>query len=304
MKIDFTNATFTTTYSFESSRSIIRILSDSFSKQNCDTRGALAHAAKETEGRCIYCGKPMYILKNGSPVFSNTIHYDHVYPASKMNLFEVGNIAIACDTCNLAKSDRFPMEYYDIRASEGVSLYEYEREKFEKILNEFTKPYRDKWPKHYAAGSVNIDDDEEFKTLLTELLYSKVSIASSSTKYNHDNSVNKLIWERLVAKAYEDYSPSTAKDVEGRVGYTNLIFEDTLGHDISIQDTSLNDLSGFINTLLLSKYESKNEIQKYRMLIKLLIEVLSEDLMEGQLEGFYKQVPTYAKLSKDSNGKL
>lgn len=304
MKIDFANAAFTTTYSFESSRSIIRALSDSFSKQFCDTKGAFIHAAKETEGKCLYCGKPMYTVKGGVPTFSNTIHYDHIYPASKLNLFEVGNVAIACDTCNLSKSDRFPMEYYDIRASEGVSLYAYEREEFEKILNNFTKPYREKWPEHYAAGSRNIDDDDEFKSLLTKLLFNKVDIASSSTKYNHENSVNKLIWERIIERAYEEYSPSTAKDVVGRVGYTNLIFEDTLGHDVSIQDTSLNDLSGFINKLLLSKYESKNEIQKYRMLIKLLVDVLKEDLMEGQLEGFYKQVPTYAKLSKAGESKL
>lgn len=296
---DFSKSVFKTEYSFESSRSIIRALSDSFSKQYCDTKGAVKYAAVKSNGRCLFCGKPMYTLANGGiPTFSNTIHYDHIYPASKLNLFEVGNVAIACSTCNLAKSDRLPMEYYDIRSAEGTSLLFYDRDEFEEFLNNFTEPYREKWPYHYAAGTRNIDDDDEFKKLLTELLFNEVNIASVSSKYNHENSVNAQIWKRVVEKAYEDYSPLTAKDVEGRIGYTNFVFEDTLGHDVSIEDASIKDLMLFTNTLLLSKYESKNEIQKYRMLIKLLTETLEEDLMKGQLEGFYKNVPTYSKLSK------
>lgn len=299
--LDFSKSVFKTDYSFESSRSIIRALSDSFSKQYCDTKGAIKYGAVTSKGRCIYCGKPMYVLSSGGiPTFSNTIHYDHIYPASKLNLFEVGNIALACSTCNLAKSDRLPMEYYDIRFAEGTSLMFYERSEFEEFLYNFTKPYREKWPDHYAAGSRNIDDDNEFKQLLTELLFNGVSIASVSSKYNHDNSINSNVWKRVVKKAYEDYSPTTAKDVEGRIGYTNFVFEDTLGHDVSIEDASIKDLRLFINTLLLSKYESKNEIQKYRMLIKLLTEILEEDLMKGQLDGFYESVPTYSKLSKET----
>ena len=295
--IDFSKAVFTTTYSFESPRGIIRALSDAFSKQHCDVKGALPYAAKATQGRCLYCGEPMYIMNNGVPMFSNTIHYDHLYPASKLNLFEVGNVVIACSTCNLAKSDRFPMEYYDVRSSESVSLIEYDREKFKELLYKISEPYRVKWPEHYAAGSRIIDDDDEFKELLTKLLYNGVDIASASSKYNHEHSVNKETWERVVERAYNTYSPTTAKDVEGRIGYTNSIFEKTLGHGTLIEDTSVKDLSCFINQLLLSKYESKNEIQKYRMLIKMLIEVLNEE-MEGQLEGFYSKVPTYSKLNK------
>lgn len=299
--LDFSKSIFTTDYSFESPRSIIRALSDAFSKQHCDTKGAIKYAAVKTKGRCIYCGQPMYSLDSKNiPTFSNVIHYDHVYPASKLNLFEIGNVAIACGTCNLAKSDRFPMDYYDIRASENVSLLIYDRDEFENFLYEFTKPYREKWPKHYKAGSKIIDDDQEFKQLLTELLFNDVDISSSSTKYNHENSVNSAVWEKVVKKAYENYSPTTAKDVEGRIGYTNEIFENELGHTTLINEVSIKELNRFINNLLLSKYESKNEIQKYRMLIKMLIEVLNEDLMAGQLEDFYKSVPTYSKLSKNN----
>lgn len=298
LKVDFSKPIFSTVYSFESSRSIIRALSDAFSKQYCDTSGALKYASEKTEGKCIYCGQPMYKLKGSIPIFSNTIHYDHVYPASKLNLFEIGNVAIACSTCNLAKSDRLPMEYYDIRTAEEVPRLFYDRKDFENFLDSFTEPYRKKWPKHYQAGSRNIEDDNEFKQLLTELLYNEVSVASVSSKYNHEHSVNKDVWKRVVEKTFETYSPTTAKDVESRIGYTNFIFEDVVGHDVSIKETSLQDLSEFINILLVSKYESKNEIQKYRMLIKMLTEVLNEDLMKGQLDDFYNTVPTYSKLPK------
>lgn len=294
--INFENAKFTTVYSFDSARSIIRSLSDAFSKEFCDTVGALRYAAVKTEGKCLYCGKPMYEKKNGVPVFSNTIHYDHVYPASKLNLFEVGNIAIACSTCNLAKSDRLPMEYYDIRAAEDTPRLFYIREEFEKFLDNYTKPYQEKWPEHFAAGSRNVEDDEEFKDLLTKLLYDRVSISHRSSKYNHLNSVNKEIWDKVVKRALDSYSPTTAKDVEARIGYTNSIFETVIGHDTAIEDCTMKQLAEFSSCLLMSKFDSKNEIQKYRMLLKMLTEVLNEDLMKGQLDDFYKSVPTYSTL--------
>lgn len=302
--LDFNQSIFATDYSFSSPRSIIRTLSDAFSKQFCDTKGAIKYAVIQTKGCCIYCGKPMYEVKHKKPHFSNTIHYDHVYAASKLNLFEVGNVAIACNTCNLAKSDRMPMDYYDIRTQEGGSLYLYDKEEFEQFLHRFTKPYREKWPEHYAAGTRIIEDDDEFKELLLKLLFLPVDIASASSKYNYENSVNRLIWERVIKKAYESYQPLTAKDVEGRIGYTNAMFEDNFGHTAKLEDLTIKDLNEFFRILLLSKYESKNEIQKYRMLIKMLVEVLNEDIMQGQLDDFYKEIPTYAKLGKETSPEL
>lgn len=298
MGIKFNKSIFTTDYSFSSPRSIIRALSDSFSKQFCDTKGAIQYAAEATKGRCLYCGQPMYTLNGEVPMFSNTIHYDHIYPASKLNLFEVGNVAIACENCNLAKSNRLPMEYYDMRLAENVSLLIYNRDEFETFLNKITEPYRTKWPDHYEAGLRELDD-EEFKEKLTTLLYKDINIASSNVRYNHEHSVNWSTWELVIKKAYESYTPLTAKDVEGRIGYTNDFFEGLYGADKYIQDCSVKELSVFTERILLSKYESKNEIQKYRMLIKMLVEVLNEVIMEGQLEGFYDKVPTYAKINKN-----
>lgn len=292
--MNFNKSQFTTDYSFSSPRSIIRSLSDAFSKQHCDTKEAIKYAAKKTKGCCLYCGQPLYKLDGDIPVFSNLVNYDHIYPAIKLNLFEVGNVALSCETCNLAKSSRMPMEYYDIRAAENSSLYIYDRDEFEEFLDNMVAPYKNKWRKHYEMNFLTLDDDE-FKQKLQELLLNDVDISSASVRYNHEHSVNWPIWQAVVKKAYETYSPSTAKDVEGRIGYANEIFEQLLGHDTFIQECKLTDLRKYIRNLLLSKYDSKNEIQKYRMLIKLLIEVLNEE-MEGQLDNFYETVPTYSKL--------
>lgn len=296
MNINFKDSEFVTQYSFESPRSIIRTLSDAFSKQFCDTKNAILYGAEYTKGRCLYCGQPLYKEQNGKPLFSNLIHYDHIYPASKFNLFEVGNVALACETCNLSKSNRLPMEYYDMRVAEGLSLLIYDREEFVIYLDNMTEPYRTKWPKHYASGLEELTDDE-FKSRLTELLYSDISIASATVRYNHEHSVNWSTWQAVSKKAEEQYSASSARDPIGRIGYANEFFEDMYGHDKIISDCTLIELKTFIEKLLLSKYESKNEISKYRVLIKLLVEVLNEDLMEGQLEGFYERVPTYSKLN-------
>lgn len=297
MNINFSKSEFSTEYSFASPRSIIRTLSDAFSKQFCDNKGAIKYAAEYTKGRCLYCGEPLYKVVGSTPVFSNIIHYDHIYPASKFNLFEVGNVALACETCNLAKSNRLPMEYYDMRTTEQTSLLIYDRDEFEKFLNNMTAPYRQKWPKHYEAGLQDYTD-EEFKVKLTELLYNDISIASATARYNHENSVNWDIWQVVIEKSNERYKPSSSKDFIGRIGYANDFFEKMMGSDKLIHDCSLKELKNFMDKLLLSKYESKNEISKFRVLLKLLIEVLNENLMEGQLEGFFDKIPTYSKLNQ------
>lgn len=299
MKLNFEKSVFTTDYSFSSARTIIRTLSDAFSRQFCDTKNASLHAAKKTEGRCLYCGQPLYSLKGNHsiPTFSNTLHYDHIYPASKLNLFEVGNVALACETCNLAKSSRLPMEYYDMRCAEGGSLLIYDRDEFEKFLNEMTEPYRLKWPKHFEMNFLDLTDTE-FKIKLTELLYNDIDISCLTTRYNHERSLNWGIWELTIKKGYEKYTESTAKDIEGRIGYTNEMFEEMFGSDKRIEDCKISELAAFTQKLLISKYESKNEVQKYRMLIKMIIEVLNEEIMEGQLDGFYEKIPTYSKMNK------
>lgn len=294
MIIDFKNSNFETTYSFESARAIVRPLSDAFSKQNCDTKEAIKYAAAGTQGNCIYCGEKMYKLKNGVPSFNNSIHYDHVYPASKLNLFEVGNVALACENCNLSKSDKFPLEYYDMRVAEGLNVFIEPREEFELFLNKFTTPYKEKWPEHYEAGTKDFEDDDEFKKALARLLFNHVDISRTTGKYNHEKSINREIWKKVSTKVYELYSEYSAKDVIARLGYTNHMFEEIYDSSTLINELDPSQLSKFFNQLLLSKSESKNEIQKYRMLIRVLIEVLKEDL--DNLNDLFDTLPTYKML--------
>lgn len=292
---DFSKSKFERKYGFESPRSLVRIMSDAFSRQHCDTNGALKHAAESTEGRCLYCGKPLYSLmdKGDIPEFPRTIHFDHIYPASNLNLFAVGNVALACETCNLEKSNTMPEDYYDMRRLTGKSLLIYDREEFLHFLEEMTSQYRKNWPKHYKVGISNIDE-KDYKRLLTELLYEDIDVSSAANKYNHENSLNWPIWQKVVKRAEIYYSKATVKDVEARIGYTNDFFENEFGVDRKLEDCTLSELGGFTNKLLLSKYESENEISKYRMLIKMLTEVLNEEYMGGKLDNFYKGVPTWS----------
>lgn len=299
MTLNFSQSKFTTSYSFDSARSIVRKLSDAFSKQHCDVKQAPIYAAEQTKGCCLYCGQPLYSIRESKayPVFSNTLHYDHIYPASKLNLFEVGNVALACETCNLDKSNKLPMDYYDYRLETGKPLFIHEREEFEAFLDNMVSPYKEKWPSHYESNFLEMDDDE-FKAKLTELLFDDLSFsAQCGSKYNQENSVNWEIWKKAIEKGYATYTALTAKDIEGRIGYTNEFFEDMFGIDKLLSGCTYEELSDFTTKLLLSKYESKNEVQKYRMLIRMLSEVLNEEYLTGQLEGFYEEVPTYSKIS-------
>lgn len=296
--LDFSNSKFATEYSFSSPRLITRILSDSFSRQFCETKEAVKYAVVKTKGCCIYCGNRMYFLgKDKIPSFSNTIHYDHVYPASKMNLFEVGNVAIACSECNLEKSDKMPMDYYDQKVREDAPRYIEDRLEFEEFLSEFTRPYKEKWPEHYAAGTRIIEESEEFKAIMLKLLFEPVDISSRASKYNADSSVNSGLWDKVTKKAYELYKPLTAKDVEGRIGHTNMQFENKFGLNVKMEDITLQDLNEFVGELLVSKSESKNEFQKYRMLVKILVEVLNEEYLGWDLDEFYNEVPTFKNLN-------
>lgn len=296
----FAQPTFNTDYSFQSPRALIRIMSDAFSRQHCEYEQAKVYASTKTKGKCLYCGAPLYDVdkytKTNIVEYSNLLHYDHLYPAIQLNLFEVGNVALACEPCNLDKSSRLPMDYYDIRSAQGLSLYIYDRDEFEKFLNKFVKPYKEKWPQFFEIHQLELTDDE-FKDKMSMLL-ENIDISSMTTRYDHESSINKKFWNRIVERGYKSYAQLTAKDIEARIGYTNEMFEETFGSSKKLEDCTVSELGKFTNKLLSSKYESKNEIQKFRMLIKMLVEILNEEMIEGQLEGFYDSVPTYSKIKK------
>lgn len=296
----FKNPIFNTDYSFQSPRSLIRIMSDAFSRQHCDYEEAKRYASYKTKGKCLYCGVPLYNVKKytetGIVEYSNNLHYDHIYPAIQLNLFDIGNVVLSCESCNLDKSSSLPLDYYDKRAAQNLSLYTYDRENFEKFLSEYIEPYKTKWPDHYEIHKLELSDDE-FREKMIWLL-NDIDISSATTRYNHQSSVNIDVWNNVVERAYQEYAELTAKDIEHRIGYTNEMFEDMFGIAKRIEDCSVAELGRFTNQLLSSKYESKNEIQKFRRLIKTLVDILNEEIMEGQLEGFYNKVPTYSKIKE------
>lgn len=84
-------------------RAIIAQADGSFS--SADIRGLYA----EQEGRCFYCGIPIYLELSGD------VHVDHVIPISRGGSNSVDNLVCACASCNLSKKDKLVSEWEAVR---------------------------------------------------------------------------------------------------------------------------------------------------------------------------------------------
>lgn len=87
-----------------------------------------------------------------------------------MNLFEVGNIALACETCNISKSDKLPLEFYKKRKLYSLNLLFEDKNEFEAFLKTFTEPYAKKWPKIYNMN-FSESDINYFRETLVGMMY-------------------------------------------------------------------------------------------------------------------------------------
>ena len=71
-------------------------------------RKAIATAVKQDveardKRRCVYCGA------------TESLHYDHIYPVSKGGTDDPNNLVMACQGCNLSKSDNTLIEWMEKR---------------------------------------------------------------------------------------------------------------------------------------------------------------------------------------------
>lgn len=151
---------------------LVRTISDLFSKEHCDRKKAIDYAIKSTEGKCLYCGEILFkINSNGEYKKHCDYHLDHIYPASKLNFFEVGNIAITCSECNWSKNNIMPIEYYNARFYLKKQTLLKNEEEFSLFLDEMTKPYQEKWPQQYMFNFQEMSN-EKMKIKMAELIFS------------------------------------------------------------------------------------------------------------------------------------
>lgn len=93
-------------------------------------RGTLRATVEERAGhRCEYCHAPLDYC-------GHQFHLDHVSPESRGGSHLPKNRALACGTCNLAKSDK--MRGVDPVSSLSVRLF---------------NPRKDAWDEHFEWGS-------------------------------------------------------------------------------------------------------------------------------------------------------
>lgn len=86
-----------------------------------------------TDGFCYLCGEE---LKEGYT------QLDHIKPAAKFNVIEMGNAAFSCVECNRAKDIHDVIDYYDSRIEENESVYFENRDKFVEFINLMGELYK------------------------------------------------------------------------------------------------------------------------------------------------------------------
>lgn len=73
------------------------------------TRADLHRIYEEQEGRCFYCGIPLFWD------IPYDIHADHVMPLKRGGSNKASNIVLACAPCNLSKTDKTVAEWQIVR---------------------------------------------------------------------------------------------------------------------------------------------------------------------------------------------
>ena len=108
------------------------------------------YAFTKTQGRCIYCGKKLYVTneKDTYQLISGS-SLDHLIPASCLGLCVKGNIALACKDCNEKRGNVSPEIFfnylhlhrkptlYDTIDELEVILDDKQKEKFNEVMQLF-----------------------------------------------------------------------------------------------------------------------------------------------------------------------
>ena len=286
-------------YNASLSSSIVRSCSDHFSLKHCDMTEAMERAVEITNGRCAYCGE---ILYNENNEVYDFVHWDHIYPASKFNLFTRGNVFLSCGNCNTEKNNENPIHYYEKRLKAGNKVY-LNSVAFKNLVKRENEIYYKDFPEFALIGSRT--EDKTFRDLyfnnetLIRLFFEgdkHINIQESFRNiYHYEDSINASFYETLKDKIYEDGTSSYSNaDLVSRIGAFNELFEGYFGERKTIQDVDCGDFKCFVSLCLNKKQYSRNEFYKYRRLLNKIIKVLNDEysLHEGQY------LPEKSKLDK------
>ncbi len=92
---------------------------------------------------CHICG----VDEGGEPT-------DHLYPIGAGGITVLGNLAVACSTCNRARGDKHPLEYYAERLAAKQKTSFPTLKEYARWLSTYMKPFKRNYPGEYATAAV------------------------------------------------------------------------------------------------------------------------------------------------------
>jgi len=151
---------------------------------------------------CHICG----IDEHGEPT-------DHLFPIATAGITVIGNLVVACSSCNKARGDKHPLEYYAERLSLGLPSRFPTLKEYARWLSTYMKPFKKKYPKEYATAAVltkSFNKDHKFaqenylselanfrwRTIYDPLLFSRLNIPEGFEEHW------KTVYERQLGELF------------------------------------------------------------------------------------------------------
>lgn len=163
-----------------------------------------------TKGHDFYTGEKL-MTPDQLLVPEETIHRDHLYPASKCGLYSFGNVVITTETANISKSDLMPKEYYKARFDNNESTYFDSLEEAYEAIDYLFSLYEERYPS--ASRVVKYFDNLKMPMTFSEKnmfidmpLFAEcsdvrfVDIGSKGYTFNYNIKDKDLIWTPLLNK--------------------------------------------------------------------------------------------------------
>jgi 5-methylcytosine-specific restriction endonuclease McrA len=284
--VDFKNAHYQHNYPKSAASSYIRKLSDLYSQQNAtnynETR---SYATEYTQGKCFYCGKDLYTVKNDTAYFTSEVQYDHILPASLGSLYAKGNVVLSCSSCNNEKNNMSVEEYYELRLSRHDATLYSSMEEFYKALAVFQIPYRRDFPEFMGITlCAQKDPDLISFSKVNDLLMDGIDLPdtlSSNLPPAFSKSPNVSMWSALrdpESSYYQDFAQYPTLDAVYRINGLFQSFADAYSVTQDITTLSTNELTKWANSLLVPVAEvSMSECSKMRSALKALFIATNND---------------------------
>lgn len=270
----------TSNYNYGTVSEAKRNLIDIFSSTNCSMVEAKQYSYLKTNMHCGWCGIPLYTIEKGiKTITESLVAHDHVYPSARYGILCKGNVLVCCKDCNSEKSDKDPVEYFRERLlRKSPTLFSSVKE-FRVFLEDFTKPYKEEWPEYYklaVEGDPTRNPTDIIAHYFIKDSKTGVNLIDLSVKprsMRQANDPNNIIWsqfDNLNSPIYKGYGSFSAKDVQGRISYTQAFYLDNHPQKL-ITKLTKNQFLKFGNELILSKVESRSEVSKILRLLTILV---------------------------------